>query len=102
MAARSLAMELGPFGIRVNTICPDAVIQGSGIWQDEEWLEKSSKKYRVSPDKLQEYYRNRSALKVCIKPEDIAESAVFLASEKACKITGAIVPVDGGVAFPRG
>ncbi|UCG94195.1 MAG: SDR family oxidoreductase [Candidatus Aerophobus sp.] len=101
-AARSLAMELGKFGIRVNSICPDAVLKDSRIWQDEEWIEKTSKRYQVPREKLQDYYRNRSTLKVCITPEDIAEAAVFLASDRASKITGTILPVDGGVAFPRG
>lgn len=101
-AARSLAMELGKFGIRVNSICPDAVLKDSGIWQDEEWIEKTAKRYQVPKGELQDYYRNRSALKVCITPRDIAEAAFFLASDKASKITGAILPVDGGVAFLRG
>ncbi|KKK49508.1 hypothetical protein LCGC14_3134340, partial [marine sediment metagenome] len=42
------------------------------------------------------------ALKVSITAEDVAEAAVFLASDRASKITGAILPVDGGVAFSRG
>ena len=99
--ARALAMELGTFGIRVNTICPDAVLQGSALWRDESYRQGTAKRYGISEEEIPEYYRNRSALKTNIDPEDVANAALFLVSDKASKITGAIVSIDGGVAFVR-
>ena len=97
--ARSLAKELGPIGIRVNTICPDAVHEDSKLWEcGGHYSLATAKRYNITEDAIPEYYRERSALKVNIKPEDVSNTALFLASEQANKITGAILTVDGGVA----
>ena len=99
--ARSLAMELGEFGIRVNSICPDAVLEGSGLWEDDSYRIGTAKRYNISEEAIPDYYRERCALKTNIKPEDVANAALFLLSDNAAKITGAILSVDGGVAFVR-
>ncbi len=94
--ARVLAEEGGPAGIRVNSICPDAVIQGSGIWSSE-WREARAREHGISPDQVEEHYRNRTTLGVNVYPEDVAEAALFLASARSAKTTGAVLTVDGGV-----
>ena len=99
--ARALAMELGKFGIRVNTICPDAVLEGSSLWQDGDYRLGTAKRYNISEEEIPDYYKNRSALKTNIEAQDVANAALFLVSNKAAKITGAIIAVDGGVAFVR-
>ena len=100
--ARALAKELGQFGIRVNSICPDAVIEGSHIWrQGGEYRQATAKRYGLTNDQIPDYYRNRCALKQTIKAEDIRAAALFLVSEGARAITGTILPVDGGLAFVR-
>jgi NAD(P)-dependent dehydrogenase (short-subunit alcohol dehydrogenase family) len=100
--ARTLAAEGGEAGIRVNTICPDAVIQGSNIWTSA-WREERAKEYGVQPDEIEDYLRQRSILNVNVYPEDIAEAALFLASARSAKTTGAVLMVDGGIpgAFVR-
>lgn len=100
--ARCIAAEGGEYGIRVNSVLPDAVIQGSAIW-DSEWREERASSYGIDPDQLEEHYRKRTALLVNILPEDIAESIAFFASSKASKTTGCMMTVDGGVpaAFTR-
>jgi rhamnulose-1-phosphate aldolase/alcohol dehydrogenase len=94
--ARCLAEEGGAHGIRVNTVNPDAVLQGSGIW-DAGWREARAKSMGVSPDQLEDAYRQRNTLKASIYPEDIAEAILFFASDRSSKTTGGIVNVDGGV-----
>ncbi len=94
--ARVLAEEGGAFGVRVNSICPDAVIQGSGIWSGE-WREARAKAHGIKPEEIEEYYRQRCTLRVNVYPEDIAKAALFLASPRASKTTGAVLTVDGGI-----
>ena len=94
--ARSLAEEGGAIGVRVNVVNPDAVLQGSGIW-DAGWRDARAKGMGVAPDQLEETYRQRTTLKVNIYPEDIAEAVAFFASDRSAKITGGIVNVDGGL-----
>ena len=94
--ARCLAEEGGPHGIRVNSVCPDAVIAGSGIWSDERRQERA-RTYGIQPDQLQDYYRRRTALNVTITPDDVAEAVLFFASSRSAKTTGAVLTVDGGV-----
>lgn len=99
--ARALAKEVGVFGIRVNTLCPDAVLEGSSLWEDDNYRLGTARRYGISEAEIPDYYRNRSALKVNMQPEDVANAALFLLSDKAVKITGAVITVDGGVAFVR-
>ena len=99
--ARALARELGRFGIRVNSICPDAVLEGSALWEEGSYRSGTAKRYNISEEEIPEYYRERCALKTNIEPRDVANAALFLLSDNAAKITGAILSVDGGVAFVR-
>lgn len=95
--ARTIAADGGQYGIRVNSVLPDAVIRGSKIW-DSEWKEERASSYGIGADELEEHYRKRTILNVNILPQDIAESIAFLASSKSAKTTGCMVTVDGGVA----
>jgi rhamnulose-1-phosphate aldolase/alcohol dehydrogenase len=100
--ARCLAEEGGPHGIRVNTVNPDAVIQGSSIWSSD-WKAERASTYGVSEDDLQTFYQGRTKLGVAVLPEDVAEAIAFLAGPRAAKSTGNVINVDGGVtaAYPR-
>ncbi len=94
--ARCLAEEGGASGIRVNSIMPDAVLRGSGIW-DSSWKKERAATYGIREDQLDDFYKGRTTLKVSIYPEDIAEAAFFFASPAASKTTGGVLTVDGGV-----
>jgi rhamnulose-1-phosphate aldolase/alcohol dehydrogenase len=101
--ARCLAEELGPDGIRVNTVNPDAVLEGSRIW-DSTWREERARAYGIATDALEEHYRARTTLKVNVVPADVAEAVLYFASsQRSGKSTGNILNVDGGVAlaYPR-
>lgn len=95
--ARCIATEGGDFGIRANSVLPDAVLQGSAIW-GSKWREERATAYGIAPDELEEHYRKRTVLKENIYPRDIAEAIAFFASSKATKTTGCMLTVDGGVA----
>jgi rhamnulose-1-phosphate aldolase/alcohol dehydrogenase len=100
--ARVAAMEVGELGIRVNQINPDAVFRGSTLWSPELRRARAAA-HGVSEAELGEYYRKRCLLGVPIFPEDVAEAAWWLATERSSKTTGGVITVDGGVpaAFPR-
>jgi rhamnulose-1-phosphate aldolase/alcohol dehydrogenase len=101
--ARCLAEEGGAAGIRVNTVNPDAVLQGSRIW-GSTWREERAAAYGIDPDDLEEHYRKRTTLGVNILPDDIAEAVLHFASpRRSGKSTGNVLNVDGGVpaAYPR-
>ena len=76
--ARCLAEEGGPHGIRVNTVNPDAVIEGSGIWSSD-WKAERASTYGVADEDLPAFYRGRTRLGVDVYPEDVAEAIAFLA-----------------------
>ena len=100
--ARCLAEEGGSLGIRVNTVNPDAVIEGSSIWSSE-WKAERASTYGLTEEDLPAFYRRRTVLGVNVLPEDVAEAIVFFAGPRSRKSTGNVLNVDGGVtaAYPR-
>lgn len=101
--ARCLALEGAPFGIRVNTVNPDAVIKGSKIWSGE-WRKERAQTFGIDHgDELEAHYRNRSLLKLDVLPEDVAQAVYFFASDLSSKSTGNMLNIDAGnaLAFPR-
>ncbi len=95
--ARCLAEEGGAHGIRVNSVLPDAVMQGSGIW-DAGWRDARAAGYGIAPEELEDFYRQRTTLQVNVTPDHIAEAISFLAGPRASRTTGGALTVDGGVA----
>jgi NAD(P)-dependent dehydrogenase (short-subunit alcohol dehydrogenase family) len=83
MLTRELALELGPRDVRVNALAPGVVKTDFNrfIWEKPEDEVRAAA--GVPLGRLAE-------------PEDIARAALFLASDEAAYITGAVVPVDGG------
>ena len=100
--ARVLAIEGGEAGIRVNIVNPDAVFQDSRLWS-KEVREERARAHGIRPEELEDFYRRRNLLRIEVTAEDVAESALWLASERSRTTTGCIITTDGGVreAFPR-
>ena len=100
--ARVLALEAAPLGVRVNVLHPDAVFQDTRLWSKEMRAERA-RAHGVNVADLEKFYAGRNLLKVPVRPEDVAEAALFFASERSSRTTGATLAVDGGVkeAFPR-
>jgi NAD(P)-dependent dehydrogenase (short-subunit alcohol dehydrogenase family) len=98
--ARGWALELGEHGIRVNSICPGNVFDGSKIW-NPEYIKVCAKKYNIKPEEVIPYYVSKTALKREIKGQDIADAVVFLCSDKARTITGQTLVADSGQVMVR-
>jgi NAD(P)-dependent dehydrogenase (short-subunit alcohol dehydrogenase family) len=78
---RSVACDYAPHNIRVNAICPGPI------------------ETRISPQPGEELYQrqlSKTPLGRIGQPREVAYAALFLASDEASYITGAILPVDGG------
>ncbi|HUY00702.1 MAG TPA: SDR family NAD(P)-dependent oxidoreductase [Candidatus Deferrimicrobium sp.] len=88
---KSMALELGKYGIRVNAIAPGA-ISTKGARTATPFPESG-----IIPEDFMEFQKQkRSPLGGMGNPEDIANMALYLASEKAKYITGAVIAIDGG------
>jgi NAD(P)-dependent dehydrogenase (short-subunit alcohol dehydrogenase family) len=98
--ARGWALELGPHGIRVNSVAPGNVFEGSKIW-NPEYIKECANKYGIKPEEVIPFYIDKTALKREIKGQDIADSVVFLCSSKANTITGQTIVVDSGQVMVR-
>ncbi len=84
---RSLAQELGPFGINVNTISPGLT------------MTDASKEMPGQPPGLAEFSASMCALKRSQQPEDLVGTMLFLASDDSDFISGQLINVDGGGAM---
>jgi len=84
---KSAAVDWGPERIRVNALCP------AGVWTNSlrTWCEEQQ-----DQTDIKEYLNRIHSLGYCPGPEEIASVAVFLCSDEAKFMTGAIVPVSGG------
>lgn len=100
--ARIVAIEAGRDGVRANVINPDAVFEGSRLW-DGGLREERAAAHRVDPGELEKFYAARSLLGVAVRGSDVAEAVAFCLSDRSSRMTGCVLTVDGGVAsaFPR-
>ena len=88
---KTLAIELGPDGIRVNAICPGAV-NGPRI---DAVIGAKARMLDRPADEVSALYRNQSSLGRLIEAEDIANMAAFVASDLARNVNGQALAVDG-------
>jgi rhamnose utilization protein RhaD (predicted bifunctional aldolase and dehydrogenase)/NAD(P)-dependent dehydrogenase (short-subunit alcohol dehydrogenase family) len=102
--ARIASQEFAELDVRVNMVAPDAVFshgsRKSGLWT-EIGPERMSAR-GLSPEGLEEYYRNRNLLKARITAQHVAKAVLFFVTRQT-PTTGATIPVDGGLpdATPR-
>ena len=88
---KSLALELGPFNIRVNCICPGPV-EGDRI---ERVIKAEAKASGRSENQVRDDVVRYTALKTFVTAQDIANMILFLCSNAGARISGQALPVDG-------
>ncbi len=85
---KNLALDLGEYGIRVNCISPGTIITSAS--------DKHAKKMGITLEEFKKIESSKTAIKSVGTPYDVANAALFLASDEARFITGVNLMVDGG------
>jgi len=88
---KTLAMELGSFGIRVNAVCPGCV-EGERI---RRVIAADAVALGKSTGEVLEAYTAGNSMRVLIRPEEVADVVLFLCAETSLHITGQVLSVDG-------
>ena len=88
---KTLAIELGPFGIRVNALCPGSV-EGDRM---ERVLANEAAARNIPIAQLREGYVQGVSMKTWVTADHVADTALFLASDAGQKISGQAMAVDG-------
>jgi NAD(P)-dependent dehydrogenase (short-subunit alcohol dehydrogenase family) len=88
---KSLAVELGPFGVRVNAICPGSV---SGDRMDRV-IAAQAAATGASPESIEAEYTQAQSIGRFVRPEEIADMCRFLGSPAAAMVSGQAIAVDG-------
>ncbi|MBJ20903.1 MAG: 3-oxoacyl-ACP reductase [Deltaproteobacteria bacterium] len=97
MMTRSLATELGPQGVRVNTVAPG--FTDTGMTQ-RHWIDGDGKENLEARDSIWSQMSERVPLGSIGQPEDIAFAMLYLASDASRFVTGQVLRPNGGVAMP--
>lgn len=90
---KSLAMELGQFGITANAICPGS-IEGKRM---DRVIAAEAREKKLPEEDVRKNYTQSCSMRTFISGQDIADMALFLASDQASKVTGQIMNVDGNL-----
>ncbi|WP_406648916.1 SDR family oxidoreductase [Aliisedimentitalea scapharcae] len=93
---KTLAMELGPHGIRANVVCPGAV-EGPRM---EGVLEREAAAKGMTRDQVYAGYASGTSMRSFVEASDIANMAVFLGSDAARMVSGQVIAVDGHTENP--
>ncbi len=92
---KTIAMELGPFGVRANAICPGGV-EGERL---ERVIRLESEQRGLTCEQLREDWVRGCSLRTFVRPEDVAAMILFLCSEHGARISGQAIGVDGHTEF---
>jgi NAD(P)-dependent dehydrogenase (short-subunit alcohol dehydrogenase family) len=92
---KSLAVEAGAEKVRVNAILP-GIVEGERI---ERVIAAKAEAHGVSHEEFRRKFLETTSLRSTVSPQDIANMALFLASEAGSRITGQAIPVDADVRY---
>lgn len=88
---KTWAMELGAHNIRVNVVCPTSV-EGERI---DRVIASDAAARGLSEDEIRDVYQRQSSMRTFVTADDVANMVTFLASDKAARISGQAIAVDG-------
>ena len=88
MLTRAMALDFARENIRVNCICPGAI---------ETPMLKASLDTSPDPKAARESLTAKHPLRRTGTPDEVAQAALFLATDASSFVTGAVIPVDGGI-----
>lgn len=91
---QSLALEMAPYGVRVNSICPGNLLDGT-LWRDS-LFEQYARTQNLTVDQVKEKYLGQVPLGRGCTYEDVTNVVVFLASDDSSYMTGQALNVTGG------
>ncbi len=91
---QSIALDLAPYGIRVNSVCPGNFLD-SPLWKNSLY-EQYSKKWGISKEEVRKKYIDHVPLGRGCTYDDVINVVAFLASDEASYITGQAINVTGG------
>ncbi len=91
---QSLALDLAPYGVRVNAVCPGNLLDGT-LWS-QSLYEQYAKKWGLTPEEVRKKYEDQVPLGRGCTYEDVGNVVVFLASDESSYMTGQALNVTGG------
>ena len=91
---QSLAQEFAESGIRINAICPGVVF--TDLWKSSDMLDEYARKRGIRPDEVEDHFKRTIPMGRLGTVEDVANVAVFLASDDSAYMTGQALNVTGG------
>jgi len=91
---QSLALEMAPFGVRVNSVCPGNLLEGT-LWQDS-LFEQYARTQGISVEDVKKKYTDQVPLGRGCEYGDVTNVTLFLASDDASYMTGQAINVTGG------
>jgi sorbitol-6-phosphate 2-dehydrogenase len=91
---QSIALDLAPYGIRVNAVCPGNLLD-SPLWVNSLY-NQYAKKWGISREEVRKKYKSQVPLGRGCRYKDVANVVVFLASDEASYMTGQAINVTGG------
>lgn len=92
--SKSIAIDLAEYGIRVNCLLPGHIVTELNSFADPGSSPEVAQRLQQALDPV---WLSNQPLKRRGRPQDVAEAALYLASDRSAQVTGIVLPVDGGI-----
>ena len=92
--SRAAALDLAPYKVRVNALCPGSV--RDAVWTEGRMLSAIAGVLGLPSTGYEESFLTNQPLNALVEPDDVAATALWLASDESRHVTGSVVAVDGG------